>query len=53
VQRGLKVNDIVFGVDTNGNTTKMHRVAGLAAFDSTNPRADRAATLSAGTQISS
>jgi hypothetical protein len=31
----------------------MYRVLSLAAFDSNNPRAERAATLSAGTQISS
>jgi hypothetical protein len=53
VQRGLKLNELVIGVDTNGSATKMYRVTALAAFDSNNPRADRAATLSAGTQISS
>jgi hypothetical protein len=53
VQRGLKVNDLVIGINTSGNTTKMYRCTALAAFDSNNPRGDRAATLSAGTQISS
>jgi hypothetical protein len=27
VQRGLKVNDLVMGIDTNGLTTKMYRRA--------------------------
>jgi hypothetical protein len=53
VQMGLHVNDLVIGIDTSGNTTKMYRCTALAALDSTNPFADRAATLSAGTQISS
>ena len=47
------MNDLLMGIDTSGLTTKMYRFTALAAFDSNNPRADRAATLSAGTQISS
>ena len=52
-QRGLKLNGLVIGIDTSGNTTKMYRCTAVTAFDSTNPYADRAATLSAGTKISS
>jgi hypothetical protein len=53
MQRGLKVNDLVIGINASGNTTKLYRCTALTAFDTNDPRADRAVTLSAGTQISS
>jgi hypothetical protein len=43
----------VIGINTSGNTTKCYRCTALAAVNPASPFADRAATLSAGTQISS
>jgi hypothetical protein len=53
VQRGLKVNDFVIGINSSGNTVKMYRVTALAVVNPASPFGDQAATLSAGTQISS
>jgi hypothetical protein len=51
VQRGMKINDVILGIDTNGNTIKTYRVTALAAFNSNNPLANRVATTTAGYQV--
>jgi hypothetical protein len=51
VQRGMKINDVILGIDTSGNTIKTYRVTALAAFNSNNPLANRAATTTGGYQV--
>ena len=49
--RGIRVNDLIIGIDTNGNTVKLYRCTAVAALDAAHPYAVRSATLAAGYQI--
>lgn len=50
--RGMKVNDLIYALDTTTPQTNMHRVTALAAIDPAHPNAIRAATISAGVKVS-
>jgi hypothetical protein len=50
-QLGLQVHDFMIVVDTVTPKTTGHRVTAIAAVSAADPRGDRAASVSAGSQI--
>jgi len=49
--RGMKVNDLVLGIDTTTPAVKLYRCTAVAAINPSSPTAVRSATLAAGYQI--